>query len=207
MIKALERKTTGLLVIDVQERLFPEVDRAPEVIRSIKKVVEGFQILQIPIVLTEQYPQGLGPTVSSLNQLLQGTTPLIKTTFSCLGDLAIRDKLLAMPIKQWVLVGIEAHVCVLQTARDLLQAGCQVVVLNDAIASRFKDDFSVAISELKSIGARVSTSETVLFELLKDSKALEFKKISQLIKTSIHTETPSGSLPKLPENSEFGYKI
>lgn len=182
----LHRKTTALLVIDVQERLLPQMERASEVLSTMQKVIKGFQILRLPILLTEQYPKGLGSTIAELSRLLVATTPFLKTTFSCLGDPVIREKILELPIQQWVLIGLEAHVCVWQTACDLLEAGRQVVTVNDALASRATHDFLTAICELKQIGARVSSSETILFELLKDSKAEEFKQIIQLIKTPSH---------------------
>jgi nicotinamidase-related amidase len=179
----LTRGQTALLVIDVQEKLFPFVERPCEVMENIQKVVKGFQILDIPIFVTEQYPQGLGSTVPSLKGCLKDVQNyFIKTAFSCLDDPQIKKTLLAAPYIQWVLAGVEAHVCVLQTAKDLLISRRQVVVLNDAISSRSIYDFSTAIAEMRDCGARISSTETVLFELLRDSQAAEFKEISQLIK-------------------------
>lgn len=179
----LDRNKTGLMVVDVQEKLFQLVDRQCQVMTMLHKLVHGFQILNLPIVLSEQYPKGLGPTVASLRKALEGKSTYIeKTTFSCIGDSVQKDKLLSMPVDQWVISGIEAHVCVFQTARDLILAGKQVVVVNDAITSRSVFDFSTAIAELRDCGARISSTETVLFELLRDSKAPEFKAMSELIK-------------------------
>lgn len=179
----LSKQHTGLLVIDVQEKLFTLVERKSEVLSAIQQVIKGFQVLGLPIVVTEQYPQGLGHTVDGIKQCVNPQAQfLTKTTFSCLGDPTIKKQLLAMPISQWVIVGIEAHVCVLQTARDLVAAGKEVVVLNDAISSRSIYDFSTAIAELRDCGVRISSVETVLFELVRDSKAPEFKQISTLIK-------------------------
>lgn len=179
----LDRKSTGLLIVDVQEKLFPLVERTCEVMESLKLVIEGFQILNLPIVVTEQYPEGLGPTVGTLKAWLGADQHyLSKTTFSCFGDQKIKKTLLAMPIDYWVVVGIEAHVCVLQTVKELLMAGKKVIVLNDCISSRSIFDFSTAIAEMRDYGARISSVETVLFELVWDSKAAEFKQISQLIK-------------------------
>lgn len=179
----LDRKSAGLLVVDVQEKLFPEMERSCEVYEQIMKVVQGFQILGLPIEISEQYPQGLGRTIQPLQALLGPQQEyLSKTTFSCLGNEAIDRKLRHGPVTQWVVVGLEAHVCVLQTAKDLLRAGLQVVVLNDAISSRSIYDYSTAIAELRDYGARISSTETVLFELLRDSQAAEFKQLSALIK-------------------------
>lgn len=181
--KPLTRQNTGLLVVDMQDKLFNHVDRPCEVLLGVQKVIKGFQILQLPIVVTEQYPQGLGPTIETLKSCLgENQTYLPKTCFSCLGDQKIEEEVLNLPVDSWVIVGIEAHVCVLQTARDLIQQGKAVVVLNDCITSRSVFDFSTAIAELRDMGARISSAETVLFELVKDAKAPEFREISQLVK-------------------------
>lgn len=179
----LSRENVGLLVIDVQEKLFPYVENTCPVMKTLQKAVQGFQILHLPIYVTEQYPQGLGSTVATLKGVLgSDQSYLVKTAFSCMDDADIKDRLLDTPIEQWVLVGIEAHVCVLQTAKDLLDCGKHVTILNDAISSRSIYDFSTAIAELRDCGARITSTETVLFELLRNSKAAEFKEISQLIK-------------------------
>lgn len=179
----LLRQDVGLLVIDVQEKLCPHVENFCHIIQAIQKTVRGFQILGLPIFVTEQYPQGLGSTLTPLKGILgKDQHYCVKTAFSCLDDETTKKEILSQPIKQWVLIGIEAHVCVFQTAKDLLANHKQVTVLNDAIGSRSIYDFSTAIAELRDSGVRVSSTETVLFELLRDSKAAEFKEISQLIK-------------------------
>lgn len=179
----LARENTALLIVDVQEKLFAHVERPCEILDTLQKVINGFQILNLPIVVSEQYPQGLGPTLGALKSCLGDKQQyLSKTTFSCMGDSHVRNQILGMPIQQWVVVGIEAHVCVLQTVKGLLEAGKQVAVLNDAITSRSIYDFSTAIAEMRDIGVRVTSAETVLFELLHDSKVSEFKAISQLVK-------------------------
>lgn len=179
----LNRNETGLLVIDVQEKLFPHMDHSCETIHGIQKIIKGFRILQLPIAVTEQYPEGLGLTLQGVKNGLDPSQKYWKkTSFSGLGDPQIKADLLKMPINQWVLVGIEAHVCVLQTAKDLLLEGKQVVVVNDAISSRSVYDFSTAIAEMRDCGARIGSVEIVLFELVGDAKAPEFKEISHLVK-------------------------
>ena len=179
----LAREKTGLLVIDVQEKLFPHVENSCQVMQALQKVIRGFHVLRIPIYVTEQYPVGLGHTVPTLKGVLgPQQTFMVKTSFSCLDDVSIKENLLKNTIEQWVVVGIEAHVCVLQTVKDLIENGKQPVVLNDAISSRSIYDYSTAIAEMRDCGARISSTETVLFELLRNSKAAEFKEISQLIK-------------------------
>lgn len=179
----LSKDNVGLLIVDVQEKLFPHVENSCHIMQTLQKIVRGFQILHLPIYVTEQYPQGLGGTVPSLKGVLgEHQMYFVKTTFSCLDDVDIKEKLLNEPITQWVVVGIEAHICVLQTVKDLLENDKQVTVLNDAISSRSIYDFSTAIAELRDCGARISSTETVLFELLRNSKSAEFKEMSNLIK-------------------------
>jgi len=181
----LQKDKTGLLVIDVQEKLFSKIDRPVEVMESMQKVIRGFQVFDLPIVVSEQYPQGLGSTIAALKGLFPSNKEYhSKTTFSCCGDASLRKYLDETLIKNWILIGIEAHVCVLQTAKDLMRMGCQVTVLNDAISSRSIFDFSTAIAEMRDIGVRISCVETVLFELCHDANSPEFKQISQLIKES-----------------------
>jgi len=179
----LERDHTGLLIIDVQEKLFPYIERSCEILHAIMQVVEGFKILKMPIFLTEQYPAGLGHTVAKLRNVLPPEQPSCeKTNFSAALEPAFLQFGEAHQINQWVLVGIEAHICVLQTAKELLFDGKQVVVLNDAISSRSIYNFSTAIAEMRDCGVRISSVETILFELLNSSRAPEFKQISQLVK-------------------------
>ncbi len=180
----LDKSKSGLLVIDVQEKLFPKIDRAEDVYLGISKLIQGARIFDLSMVATEQYPEGLGHTIPELRQLLGPCHVLSKTSFSCLGNKEVGRHILEMPVSQWILSGIEAHVCVLQTAKDLLRAGKQVVVVNDAVSSRSIYDFSSAIAELRDCGARISSSETVLFELLGDSQSSEFKQISRLIQST-----------------------
>jgi len=186
----LTREKTGLFIIDVQEKLFPLVERSYEVLYKLTQLIKGFQILKMPIVVTEQYPQGLGTTVLPVKNILgEGQVFLSKTSFSSLGNEDIKNNILERAEDCWVLAGVEAHVCVLQTAKDLLNAGKKVIILNDAISSRSIFDYSSAIAEMRDFGARISTTETVLFEILADSKALGFKEISQLVRCS--SEKPS----------------
>jgi nicotinamidase-related amidase len=179
----LSRESCGLLVIDVQENLFQYVDRSCEVMQQIQLLIKAFQIMNMPIFVTEQYPQGLGSTVNGLKACLGNSQHyLSKTTFSCLKDPQIKELLLSKPINQWILIGIEAHICVLQTAKDFLLENKQVAIANNAITSRSIYDFSTAIAEMRDIGVRVTSTETLLFELLLDSKDDNFKQIVELIK-------------------------
>lgn len=181
----LSKDNTALLLIDVQDKLFNYIDHACSILLAMQQMIKGAQILQIPIFVTEQYPQGLGPTIATVKCLLEESQIyLSKRTFSAWGDPNVRSALLNSSKQQWVLMGIEAHVCVLQTAKDLLEAGKQVVILNNAIGSRSIYDFSTAIAELRDCGARITSVETVLFELLETSLSPDFKRVSELIKSA-----------------------
>ena len=180
----LDPAQTVLLVVDMQQKIFCQVERGPEILHSIWKLIQAFQIMELPIIISEQYPKGLGSTLPPLQTLLgESYKPWEKTTFSCMDDPSFKQNVMAMSQKQWVVVGIEAHICVLQTVKGLLDLGKEVVVLNDSIASRSIFDYSTAIAEMRDEGARISSTETILFELLKDSKHPQFKAISELIKT------------------------
>jgi nicotinamidase-related amidase len=169
----------NLLLIDVQEKLFPKVQGYETLLDALVRLKSACLLLNIPILPTEQYPQGLGGTITPLRS--EGTV-LTKTAFSCLGDEKIRQEVLKVPSDTWILAGIETHVCVLQTAKDLLKAGKRVIIPVDAVSSRHKLDHETALKELARLNARITTIETLLFELLGDSKHPQFKAISQLVK-------------------------
>lgn len=179
----LKKANTGLLIVDVQEKVFRSVDRPMEILHTIQTLIKGVQLLQIPIYVSEQYPTGLGHTVDGVRELLKNDVLIFsKRSFSCWKSQAIKDMIIKSGLTQWIVVGIETHVCILQTAKDLKQNGFDVVVLNDAVSSRSVYDFSTGISELKEDGIRVSSMETVLFELFETSEAPEFKFFSELLK-------------------------
>jgi nicotinamidase-related amidase len=173
----------GLFVVDVQEKLFPLVQNSQKVAQAMVKAIRGCQILGVPIVVSEQYPQGLGQTISVLKEIL-GDQQLYqsKTTFSALRDPQIHASLQPLARKEWIVMGIEAHICVFQTARDLLAHGYSVTLLKDGVSSRCSEDVVVGIEALRHAGAHIGSVELVLFELLGDAHHPRFKEISQLIK-------------------------
>ena len=179
----LDPAQTVLLIVDMQEKIFASVERGTEILTTQSKVIKAFHLLDLPILISEQYPQGLGVTLLPLREELGSAyRPWIKTTFSCMDNFEFFNQATQLP-QQWVVMGIEAHICVLQTVKGLLKEGKSVAVLNDAISSRSIYDFSTAIAEMRDAGARVTCAEAVLFELLKDSKHPRFKAISDLIKS------------------------
>lgn len=178
----IERKLSAGLVIDIQEKLYPHMDQKEELLRRTSILLEGFRVLDIPIVLTEQYPKGLGPTLEAISSLLGKEPVFEKISFSCCGEAAVSDRLKSMERPILILCGIEAHVCVLQTVVDLREEGYAVVVVEDCISSRNPEDKRVAVERMRSEGAIISTCESVLFELARVAGTEEFKAISRLVK-------------------------
>lgn len=172
-----------LLAIDLQERLMPVIDRSEEVIGSTGKLLRAFALYALPVVVTEQYPKGLGRTVEPLRALLPEDAKFLpKTSFGCLGDEAIRDAVTALKRPTAVVAGVEAHVCVLQTVQELLEAGYQVVVCAEAVGSRSAASRELALADMRAMGARVLPLESILFYLAKDAGSPHFKAISALVK-------------------------
>lgn len=179
----MSRSASRLLVVDVQEKLVPFVRDSARLIWNCRRLIEGAQLFSIPVTATEQYPQGLGPTVPALQTLLPERPA--KTLFSCGELLAEQDESPAPSDRfQYVVCGIEAHVCVLQTALDLIAQGFRVFIPADAISSRGQLDQEIALQRLTGAGAVLTTTESVLFEWCERSGTPEFKQISRLVKES-----------------------
>lgn len=171
---------TGLLVVDVQEKLIRLLPDHARIIWNIRRLLDGAKLFGLPVLASEQYPQGLGGTVAELAERLGQAAA--KTTFSCGSCDAIAGELEQLPANKWLVVGIEAHVCVLQTVMDMLSAGFRVFVAVDAVGSRHEVDCRVALRRMESSGATLTTCESALFEWCADSAAPQFKQLSQLIK-------------------------
>lgn len=177
----LSRRDSRLLIVDVQERLTPLIPVADAMIANCRRLIQAAEILGVPVHATEQYPRGLGKTVPQLAELL-GELPA-KQLFSCVESLdwtasgAERDDRYKV-----VVAGIEAHVCILQTALDLISRGFRVYIPADAVASRSTIDWKIGLERMAFSGAVVTTSESVLFEWCETAAAPEFKSISKLIR-------------------------
>lgn len=183
MQEELSPQKAALLIVDVQEKLFPLIENPCEVLEKMLLMIKGAKLLHLPILISEQYPKGLGSTIEAIKTEAGSEAEYFaKTTFSCLKDEKIKEHFKKMPRQQCIVIGIEAHVCIFQTVRSLIQEGKEVIVANDAISSRSIYDFSTSIAEMRDLGARISSTETILFELVGDSKKPEFKAFSALIK-------------------------
>lgn len=171
-----------LLVIDVQGKLADLAWRSEQIQKNIRILIEGMKALDMPIVATEQYPKGLGPTAPAIAELL-GDSPVIeKNSFSCCGEFAFETKLAELHKTDIIVCGIETHVCVYQTTRDLLAMGYNVHLVTDAVSSRTEENWKLGVSVCSSLGAKATSTEMVLFELLKESGTERFKAISKLVK-------------------------
>ncbi len=171
-----------LVVVDVQGRLAQLMHDKEIVYANIERMIKGAQLLDIPILWTEQYPEGLGATIPQLAQLMPGNSPLVKDTFSCCGDDKFANALNSGGRQQVMLTGIEAHVCVYQTARDLLTDGFGVELIVDAVSSRTSANRQLGIERMKDLGAGVMSTEMTLFELLRVAKGDKFKEALRIVK-------------------------
>lgn len=182
---SLLRARAALVVCDVQERLFHamDADHREEVMRNIKVLATSARRLQLPVLVTEQYPKGLGHTLQELIDTLgPGVEPIEKVSFSCCGVEPFRARLEASGARQVILTGIEAHVCVLMSALDLLAEGLSVHVVADAVTSRTQGNWRLAMDQLRQAGAVVTGAETVLFQLLREADTDEFRELARLIR-------------------------
>lgn len=178
----INREQSALVVIDIQEKLFPHINNHNEVARKAGVLIQGIRALDIPIVVTEQYVKGLGNTIEPISSLLKDNEPIEKMSFSCCGDGLFNIKIEEHYKENIIICGIESHVCVLQTALDLKEAGHNPIVVVDAVGSRNDLDKEIALKRMEIEGIRLVTVESILFELCKISGTDTFKTISKLVK-------------------------
>jgi len=172
-----------LVVIDMQNKLcsiMPDID-LQEVINNCSRLIQAFNMLEVPIAITEQYPQGLGETVAEISKHLESVKPIAKTSFSACGEPQFKQKL-HRDKSQIIITGLETHICVLQTAADLIAMGKQVFVVEDAVISRTHQNKVNALARLRDAGCIIASTESVIFELLGNAQHESFKAISKLIK-------------------------
>ena len=174
---------TMALVIDYQERLLPVIHQSEELLRSSSILLKGLKALGVPMVVSQQYTKGIGMTVPAIAEALgEDFAYLDKVTFSCAEDEALLGRIREIGRKNIILCGVEAHICVLQTAIDLLAMGYKVILVEDCIGSRRENDKAVALRRAEAEGAVITTYESILFELTRVAKTEQFKIISKLIK-------------------------
>jgi len=179
-----ETNSTALLFIDMQERLLGAMpDDISATIAKQKILLEAAKLLQLKVIVTEQYPKGLGHTTEELSSIFDPAWPVIeKSTFSSLGESTVRSELNIKTVKTVIIAGIESHVCVLQTAMDSIVKGYQTILLTDAVNSRNSTDKETAFITAQSGGVILMTVESMLFLLMRDSKHPAFRSISKLLR-------------------------
>jgi nicotinamidase-related amidase len=178
----LKREDAVLLIVDIQERLAAIMKEKDKVVKNCQHLIELAKMQEIPVVVTEQYPKGLGRTVPELQAVIPIYKPIEKTAFNCCGEPAFVAEIKKLGKKQIIITGMETHICVLQTTTGLLEEGFAVHVIQDAMCSRTKENWKTGIEFMRNAGAVVTCTETVLFQLLKVAGTDEFKKISLRIK-------------------------
>lgn len=178
----LERDKAILVVIDVQEKLCAAMDHKvlKKLTKNIGILLESAAELQVPVLVTEQYVKGLGPTLAELKEKTGNAPCLEKMAFSCCGNAEFEEKIKASGRTQVIITGMETHVCVLQTVIELRDAGYEVHLVKDAVMSRSKDNWQTAIEAMTLTGTVPTCTESVLFQLLKLAGTEEFKKLSKL---------------------------
>ena len=177
----LTPQNTAVVVIDVQEKLMNVMPRRAELLTSLQKLIGAARILKLPVLLTAQYPKGLGPVCSEITEATPGVTPIEKTAFSCCGSEEFTRAVKDLRRQRIILCGIEAHVCIQQTAIDLMK-DYFVYVAADAIGSRHRHDHKVAVERLRDCGAVITTVESAVFELVREAGTDQFKQILPLLK-------------------------
>jgi nicotinamidase-related amidase len=178
----LEASESVLIVIDVQERLTAVMHDRQALLANLEKLVKGMAVLKVPVMVTEQYPQGLGSTVPQIAALVSDFHPIPKMAFSCLGDKQITAALESLHRRQAIVCGIESHVCVYQTVCDLISRGYETRVVADAVSSRTPENRQIAIEMMRQCGARITSTEAILFELLKIAGSDTFREISRIVR-------------------------
>jgi len=171
-----------LTVVDVQGKLAQLMHGREALFKNIQILVRAAKILEIPILWCQQYPDALGPTVPEIAQHLSDIEPINKSAFSCCGEEQFNTKLKDLSRNQVLLCGIETHVCIYQTAIDLLGHGFNVNIIADAVSSRALENKQIALNKLAAEGAKISCTEMALSELLKNAEHPKFRQIAKLIK-------------------------
>lgn len=181
-VKRLKKDDTLLVVIDFQERLMPAMYEKEELEDKMVKLAKGARVMGIPVLVSQQYTKGLGPTIPSIAEALGEFTPFDKTSFSVMKHPEMAEAVRAAGCRNVIMAGIESHICVEQSALDLLEEGYQVFICGDCVSSRKPVDVRMAKSRMKEAGAVYTSMEAILFELCGGAKEAGFKDISAIIK-------------------------
>jgi len=178
----LNKNNAVLLIVDVQDKLAVVMDERQKVTANCLHLIEAAKLLDVPIVVAEQYPKGLGLTINKIRAALPSYEPVEKVTFDCCRGEGFSEKIASLRKTHIILAGMETHICVLQTCLGLLEKGYFIHLVSDAVCSRKKEDFKTGRSMMQDAGAVITSTETVLFQLLERSGTPEFGEISKRIK-------------------------
>ena len=178
----LKPENTVLTVIDVQGKLATLMYRKEEFFANVVNMIRGAMVLKVPILWNEQLPDKLGPTIPEIRELLPEMEPFTKSTFSCCGIDSYVDRLKSLGRRQILLIGMETHVCVYQTACDLIRMGYEVYLVADAVSSRTSENKQFGIEALKQVGARITSVEMALFEMMQVAEGDAFRQIVRIVK-------------------------
>jgi len=178
----IRKENSIAVVIDIQGRLYPIIHDHETLTRHNRILISGLRTLKVPIVVTQQYTQGVGDTIPEIKEVLGEYKHIEKTSFSCCDEPRFNEDLALASKMNVIITGIEAHVCVMQTVNDLIRQGFKPVVVEDCIGSRKPNDKMMAVERMRQAGAIITTYESILFELLKYSGTDEFREISRLVK-------------------------
>lgn len=178
----LKLENTALLVIDMQGKLFNVMNEKETLLANSLKLIKGLKILEVPIILTEQNPKGLGPTLEEITQIIPETKPIPKLCFSCCQNTEIMQALSGLKRKQILVCGIEAHICVYQTSLELLSRGYEVQVVADVVSSRVMKNMEIALSMIQSFGGKLTVTEMAQYELLQTAESPKFKEMLKVVK-------------------------
>ena len=177
----LNKEDALFLVIDIQEKLANVMDYKKKIVSNTKVLIEAGKLMDIPIIFTEQYPRGIGSTLGELKEALDNPIVFEKNSFNAYLD-NIKESIDEKKRKKIIISGMEAHICVMQTTRELIKAGYEVFIARDAVCSRTKENFVNGLEQMKDMGATISNTESIIFDLLKISGTSDFKALSKLIK-------------------------
>ncbi|MBW2557537.1 MAG: hydrolase [Deltaproteobacteria bacterium] len=171
-----------LVVIDIQNSLARVMHEKETLVKNLQKIIKGATILDIPMIVTEQNPEKLGPTIPEISSLLGTISPIPKSSFSCCEEALFMRELESIKRTQILVAGIESHVCVYQATADLIRMGYDVHIITDCISSRTTDNRTLGIERMRDEGAKLTSTEMALFELLKIAGDDRFREISRLVK-------------------------
>lgn len=182
VIQLLEPDDTGFLVIDVQERLMQVMPQRERVLENIKRFLLLSQLYKLPLILTEQYTKWLGPTLSEIKKSLPTYAPIKKMHFNCCDVDVFNERLASEGLRNIIVAGVETHICIFQTCVSILEKGYRVHVPRDAVDSRTDENWLVGLELMKKAGAFITSTETVIYQILKRAGTEEFKKMLKVLK-------------------------